>query len=116
MTNTNKEGLNIIIFYIVMWIAVIILQFIMIYMNLEPSGEVVITDAEELRMISVTNGKIEVATQLVLWFSALSTSFINSIPYTATMISVIESFGDTLHGDIDPNDSCHKLLLLLIHP
>ncbi|KFZ27106.1 MAG: CAAX amino terminal protease self- immunity [Candidatus Izimaplasma bacterium HR2] len=55
MTNTNKEGLNIIIFYIVMWIAVIILQFIMIYMNLEPSGEVVITDAEELRMISVTN-------------------------------------------------------------
>ena len=54
------------------------------------------------RMISVTNGKIEVATQLVLWVSALSTSFINSIPYTATMISVIESFGDTLHGDIDP--------------
>ena len=55
MTNTNKEGLNIVIFYIVMWIAVIILQFIMFYMNMEPSGEIIITDAEELRMISVSN-------------------------------------------------------------
>jgi Na+/H+ antiporter NhaD/arsenite permease-like protein len=54
------------------------------------------------KMIGVTNGEIKLATQLILWVSALSTSFINSIPYTATMISVIESFGDTLHGNVDP--------------
>lgn len=53
------------------------------------------------KMIGITNGKMEVATQLVLWVSALSTTFINSIPYTATMISVIESFGETLHGDVN---------------
>lgn len=54
------------------------------------------------RLIGVTNGKMEIATQVILWVSALSTTFINSIPFTATMISVIESFGETLHGDIDP--------------
>jgi Na+/H+ antiporter NhaD/arsenite permease-like protein len=53
-------------------------------------------------MITLTQGNLDVATQLVLWVSALSTTFINSIPYTATMISVIESFGDTLHGNIEP--------------
>ena len=54
------------------------------------------------RMISVTEGQMGFATQLILWVSALSTTFINSIPYTATMISVIESFGNTMHGNIDP--------------
>ena len=54
------------------------------------------------RMIGVTNGQMEVATQLVLWVSALSTTFINSIPFTATMISVIENFGTTLNGNVDP--------------
>ncbi len=54
------------------------------------------------RMISVTDGQMGFATQLILWVSALSTTFINSIPYTATMISVIESFGNTMHGNIDP--------------
>ena len=54
------------------------------------------------RMISVTDGQMGTATQLILWVSALSTTFINSIPYTATMISVIESFGNTMHGDVDP--------------
>lgn len=54
------------------------------------------------RLISVTNGRMDIATQVVLWVSSLSTTFINSIPFTATMISVIESFGETLHGDVDP--------------
>ncbi|TLX75806.1 ArsB/NhaD family transporter [Labilibacter sediminis] len=45
------------------------------------------------RMIAVTGGEVSIAAQLVLWLSALSTTFINSIPYTATMISVIENMG-----------------------
>lgn len=53
-------------------------------------------------LINVTNGRMDVATQVILWVSSLSTTFINSIPFTATMISVIESFGETLHGDVDP--------------
>lgn len=54
------------------------------------------------RLIGVTNGRMDIATQLILWISALSTTFINSIPFTATMISVIESFGSSLHGNTDP--------------
>lgn len=44
-------------------------------------------------MIVLTNGEASKGVQLVLWLSAFSTTFINSIPYTATMISVIENMG-----------------------
>lgn len=54
------------------------------------------------QMMMVTEGQTSIATQLVLWMSALSTTFINSIPYTATMISVIENMGNTIGGNVDP--------------
>ncbi|MBI9064411.1 MAG: ArsB/NhaD family transporter [Marinilabiliaceae bacterium] len=54
------------------------------------------------RMMVVTDGNLSIATQLVLWMSAVSTTFINSIPYTATMISVIENMGTAIGGDVDP--------------
>jgi Na+/H+ antiporter NhaD/arsenite permease-like protein len=54
------------------------------------------------RMVDLTKGDLSSATQLVLWVSALSTTVINSIPYTATMISVIENMAATMPGDIDP--------------
>jgi Na+/H+ antiporter NhaD/arsenite permease-like protein len=54
------------------------------------------------KMVDLTKGDLSLATQLVLWVSALSTTVINSIPYTATMISVIENMAATMHGDINP--------------
>ncbi|MBN1117311.1 MAG: ArsB/NhaD family transporter [Bacteroidales bacterium] len=54
------------------------------------------------KMTEATNGDIEMATQAVLWISALCTTFINSIPYTATMISVIHDMGIVIGGNIDP--------------
>lgn len=54
------------------------------------------------KMVDVTRGDLSAATQLVLWVSALSTTVINSIPYTATMISVIENMAATMQGDINP--------------
>jgi Na+/H+ antiporter NhaD/arsenite permease-like protein len=54
------------------------------------------------KMIIATGGDPGAATQLVLWVSGLSTTFINSIPFTATMISVIETMSETITGDIDP--------------
>jgi Na+/H+ antiporter NhaD/arsenite permease-like protein len=53
------------------------------------------------RMIGFTDGDLSLTTQLILWVSALSTTFINSIPFTATMISVIDSFGNSMQGNID---------------
>ncbi|MBN2487297.1 MAG: ArsB/NhaD family transporter [Bacteroidales bacterium] len=54
------------------------------------------------KMISATNNQMGLATQLVLWVSAMCTVFINSIPYTATMISVIKDIGEITTGNIDP--------------
>lgn len=53
------------------------------------------------KMIVLTKGEASIACQLVLWMSALSTTFINSIPYTATMISVIKSMAASTAGDVD---------------
>lgn len=54
------------------------------------------------KMVDVTRGDLSAATQLVLWVSAFSTTVVNSIPYTATMISVIENMAATMTGDINP--------------
>jgi Na+/H+ antiporter NhaD/arsenite permease-like protein len=53
------------------------------------------------RMLEFTQGEEGPTMQFVLWLSALSTTVINSIPYTATMISLIEDMAGSLNGDID---------------
>ncbi|SMO76984.1 possible tyrosine transporter P-protein [Saccharicrinis carchari] len=53
------------------------------------------------QMIVATGGEAVKASQLILWMSAICTTFINSIPYTATMISVIENMGEAAGGNID---------------
>ncbi|MBA7542775.1 putative transporter [subsurface metagenome] len=53
-------------------------------------------------MVGLTRGDITIATQLVLWVSALTTTIVNSIPYTAMMISVIHDMSDTISGNTDP--------------
>jgi Na+/H+ antiporter NhaD/arsenite permease-like protein len=54
------------------------------------------------QMIIATDGEAVKASQLILWMSAVATTFINSIPYTATMISVIENMGAAAGGNVDP--------------
>lgn len=54
------------------------------------------------KMSDVTQGNPAIATQIVLWVSGVSTTFINSIPYTATMISVIENMSTNMSGSVDP--------------
>ncbi len=53
-------------------------------------------------LLEFTDGQPGLAAQLVLWMSAVSTTFINSIPYTATMISVIENLGASMGGNTEP--------------
>ena len=54
------------------------------------------------KIIYLTQGEVAPTMQLTLWISALSTTFVNSIPYTATMISLIENMAVDLQGDIEP--------------
>ena len=67
--------------------------------GLEKTG-VISTIAD--KMLAVTQGEVQPTMQFVLWLSALSTTVINSIPYTATMISLIENMAGNLSGDIEP--------------
>jgi Na+/H+ antiporter NhaD/arsenite permease-like protein len=54
------------------------------------------------QMVELTDGQVNLTTQFILWLSAIATTFINSIPYTATMISVIENISEVTPGNIDP--------------
>lgn len=55
MTANTKQGINIVVIYIVVWIAVLILQVILSIPYIDNQGVLVMTDAQELRLISITN-------------------------------------------------------------
>jgi Na+/H+ antiporter NhaD/arsenite permease-like protein len=42
------------------------------------------------RMVDLTTGNFNLTVYLVLWVSAISSSFVDNIPYTATMIPIIK--------------------------
>lgn len=48
-----------------------------------------------------TGGDLDIAMQLIVWISALASSFIDNIPFTATMISVIEDMAASTDQNID---------------
>jgi len=53
------------------------------------------------KMFEFTGGRLGITTQLILWVSAFASSFIDSIPFTATMISVIKSISASATGNLD---------------
>ena len=65
-------------------------------------GLFIIIGGLEKTGVEVTQGKAEPTTQFVLWISAIFSSFIDNIPYTATMISVIKESTQTLSGSVTP--------------
>ena len=52
-------------------------------------------------MMQSTGGNLTFTTQLIIWVSAVASSFIDNIPFTATMISVIKSMSVSTTGNID---------------
>lgn len=52
-------------------------------------------------ILTITGGDIGSTTQFVLWVSAVSTSLVNSIPYTATFISIIQGLELANGGDVE---------------
>lgn len=52
-------------------------------------------------MLDISGGDHRIASQLVLWISALSTTVVNSIPFTAIMISVIKDMSASITGNPD---------------
>ena len=56
--------------------------------------------AEEL--LNITQGSIEVTSLVVLWMSAILSSFLDNIPYVATMIPLVEQMESLTTGDFEP--------------
>lgn len=48
-----------------------------------------------------TGGDLDIAMQLIVWLSAVASSFIDNIPFTATMISVIKDMAALTDQNID---------------
>ena len=55
MTTNTKQGINIVVVYLVVWIAVLILQIVMAVPYIDSEGFIVMTEAQEFRFISITN-------------------------------------------------------------
>ncbi len=53
------------------------------------------------KLLSVTNGSIELTALLVLWMSAILSSFLDNIPYVATMIPLVKSMAESTGGDYE---------------
>lgn len=52
--------------------------------------------------MQVTGGDLTMTTILVLWLSAMASSFIDNIPFVATMIPLIKDMGNLGITDLDP--------------
>ncbi len=50
-------------------------------------------------VIALTGGNVTVTTMLILWGSALASGIIDNIPYTATMLPIVESLGKVMPVD-----------------
>ncbi len=53
-------------------------------------------------LLSVTNGDIPTMTILVLWMSAILSSFLDNIPYVATMIPLVNHMSSVTAGNFEP--------------
>lgn len=47
-------------------------------------------------LIQLTAGNVRVTTFFILWFSALASGIVDNIPYTATMLPIVETLGEVM--------------------
>ena len=67
--------------------------FVGLFMLVEAIVHVGIVDALAAGLIELTNADPTVTTLGLLWFSGIASAIIDNIPYTATMIPVVEELG-----------------------
>ena len=67
--------------------------FVGLFMLVEAIVHVGIVDALAAALIDLTNADPTVTTIGLLWFSGIASAIIDNIPYTATMIPVVEELG-----------------------
>ena len=70
--------------------------FIGLFITVEAVVQVGIIEAVAEAALRLTGGSLHVTSMLLLWFSALASGIVDNIPYTATMIPIVENLGQSM--------------------
>ena len=73
--------------------------FIGLFIIVEALVQVGIIESVARYVLQLTGGNLTVTTVMVLWFSALASGIVDNIPYTATMIPVIEGLAHIMPAE-----------------
>jgi Na+/H+ antiporter NhaD/arsenite permease-like protein len=73
--------------------------FVGLFITVEAVVEVGIIGAIARGAIALTGGNLTLTSMLLLWFSAIMSGIVDNIPYTATMIPVVESLGQSMSAE-----------------
>ncbi len=67
--------------------------FIGLFIAVEAVVEIGIIESIAEKVLALTGGKVANASMLLIWFSAITSGIVDNIPYTATMIPLVEQMG-----------------------
>jgi len=70
--------------------------FFGLFITVEAVVEVGIIEAVAAAALRLTGGDLALTSTLLLWLSAVASGIVDNIPYTATMIPVVESLGQVM--------------------
>ena len=70
--------------------------FIGLFIMVEAVVQVGIIERVSLAMLDFTGGNLAYTSMLLIWMSSIASGIIDNIPYTATMIPIVENLGNVL--------------------
>ena len=74
--------------------------FFGLFIAVEAVVEVGIIENIAQKALELTKGDVSTASMLLIWFSGISSGIIDNIPYTATMIPLVESMGLVMPAEV----------------
>jgi len=73
--------------------------FVGLFITVEAIVEVGLIETVADAALRLTGGSLPLTSMLLIWFSALASGIVDNIPYTATMIPIVESLGQVMPAD-----------------
>lgn len=73
--------------------------FVGLFILVEGVVEVGIIDAAGREAVRLTRGNLPLTSMLILWLSAAASGVVDNIPYTATMIPIVKSLGQSMPAE-----------------
>jgi len=70
--------------------------FIGLFIAVEAIVEIGIIASIAEEVLDLTQGRVELASMLLIWFSAITSGIVDNIPYTATMIPLVQQMGEVM--------------------